>query len=435
VKRIAVAGVGYVGLTTAACLAELGHRVIGFDIDREKISLLTRGRVGFSEPGLPELVKANLVAGRLSFTTDPADAMRDAELAFICVGTPPGASGRVDMSQVEATVRTLARTAVRSFVTVLKSTMPPNGSAERVRDILSTHLSPKVRSSVVVNPEFLREGSAVSDFFAPDRVVIGAWDQEAAEVVASLYMPIRCPVILTDPPSAQLIKYASNAFLATKISFINDIAQIAASAGASIKVVAEGMGFDERIGVNFLEAGLGYGGSCFPKDVLALSKLAEDYAKPSALLRAVMDVNARQRRLAVEKLQDAMDGRLRGRQVCVLGLAFKANTDDVREAPALDVISALCSSGASVRAYDPVAIPVARGVLPPHSSLEYCNDAYEAATGSDAVFIATEWPQFRSLDWKKVHTRMSGHAIVDGRGLLVPEEMDAIGFRYETVPG
>lgn len=433
-KRIAVAGVGYVGLTTAACLAELGHSVIGFDIDREKVALLTRGRVSFSEPGLPELVKMNLLAGRLSFTTSADEAMRDAELAFICVGTPPAASGRVDMSQVEATVTALARAAVRSFVTVLKSTMPP-GSADRVRDILTMHLAPTVRSSVAVNPEFLREGSAVLDFFSPDRVVIGAWERDAADIVASLYAPLQCPVILTDPPSAQLIKYASNAFLATKISFINDVSLIASSTGASIQVVAEGMGFDERIGARFLEAGLGYGGSCFPKDVLALSKLAEDCARPSALLQAVMDINARQRRLAVDKLQHAMEGRLHGRQVCVLGLAFKANTDDVREAPALEVISALCEAGVSVRAYDPVAMPAASGVLPPHDALEYCNDAYEAASGSDAVFIATEWPQFRSLDWKKVRSRMSGRAIVDGRGILVAEEMGEMGFRYETVPG
>lgn len=433
-KRIAVAGVGYVGLTTAACLAELGHSVIGFDIDREKVALLTRGRVSFSEPGLPELVKMNLLAGRLSFTTSADEAMRDAELAFICVGTPPAASGRVDMSQVEATVTALARAAVRSFVTVLKSTMPP-GSADRVRDILTMHLAPTVRSSVAVNPEFLREGSAVLDFFSPDRVVIGAWERDAADIVASLYAPLQCPVVLTDPPSAQLIKYASNAFLATKISFINDVSLIASSTGASIQVVAEGMGFDERIGARFLEAGLGYGGSCFPKDVLALSKLAEDCARPSALLQAVMDINARQRRLAVDKLQHAMEGRLHGRQVCVLGLAFKANTDDVREAPALEVISALCEAGVSVRAYDPVAMPAASGVLPPHDALEYCNDAYEAASGSDAVFIATEWPQFRSLDWKKVRSRMSGRAIVDGRGILVAEEMGEMGFRYETVPG
>lgn len=433
-KRIAVAGVGYVGLTTAACLAELGHSVIGFDIDREKVALLTRGRVSFSEPGLPELVKMNLLAGRLSFTTSADEAMRDAELAFICVGTPPAASGRVDMSQVEATVTALARAAVRSFVTVLKSTMPP-GSADRVRDILTMHLAPTVRSSVAVNPEFLREGSAVLDFFSPDRVVIGAWERDAADIVASLYAPLQCPVVLTDPPSAQLIKYASNAFLATKISFINDVSLIASSTGASIQAVAEGMGFDERIGARFLEAGLGYGGSCFPKDVLALSKLAEDCARPSALLQAVMDINARQRRLAVDKLQHAMEGRLHGRQVCVLGLAFKANTDDVREAPALEVISALCEAGVSVRAYDPVAMPAASGVLPPHDALEYCNDAYEAASGSDAVFIATEWPQFRSLDWKKVRSRMSGRAIVDGRGILVAEEMGEMGFRYETVPG
>ncbi len=434
ITKIVVAGVGYVGLTTAACLAQLGHDVVGLDIDGEKIALLRCGHIGFSEPGLPELVADNVRARRLRFTTDPIEAMRGAEIAFVCVGTPSDFTGRADLSAVYATARTLASSARRSFTTVLKSTAP-SGSAERVAAVMSEHVAAGLHSPVVSNPEFLREGSAINDFFQPDRVIVGSWDRAAADTVAALYAPLHVPVVITDPPTAQLIKYASNAFLATKISFINEIARIAEIDGANVRVVATGMGFDERIGPAFLDAGLGYGGSCFPKDILALATRSADHGHPSALLRAVIDVNVTQRLRAVEALRNAVDGDFHGRHICVLGLAFKPETDDVREAPALEVISMLCESGAVVRAYDPVAITAARRVAPPHDGLRYCDDAYDAAQGSSAVLIATDWNVFRGLDWQRVRRSMCGSTIVDGRGLLQGEDMTAIGFEYVGMAG
>ncbi len=427
-KKIALFGTGYVGLTTAACLAEMGYSVVGYDVNEAKIDQLRQGQIPFSEPELAPLVERNISAGRLAFTADCGDALNDAEMVFICVGTPTSPSGAADLSQVEAAVRLIARSATRSLIVVLKSTIPPGGSAEHFAEILTGELLPPLVAHIVVNPEFLREGSAVHDFFFPDRVVVGAWDRPAGEQVAALYSPLHCPVLLTDPATAQLTKYASNAFLAAKISFINEVGRIAEKVGANVYAVAQGMGLDERIGGDFLEAGLGYGGSCFPKDVKALAAIAERHGSPSALLRAVMEVNAGQRRLAAEKLHDALGG-LGGKNVCVLGLAFKPDTDDVREAPALDVISMLCDRGATVRTYDPVAASRAQEVLPPHSRLHYCEDAYEAAKGSDAVFIATDWKQFRDLDWNRMGSLMKGKTILDSRGLISPLQMQEMGFR------
>jgi UDPglucose 6-dehydrogenase len=432
--NITVCGVGYVGLTTAACLAQLGNSVVGFDIDRDKIALLRSGRTGFSEPGLPELAADNVRLGRLRFTSDPTDAMRGAQFAFICVGTPPDAAGRADLRAVDAVARTLAAHARRPFITVLKSTSPA-GSAERLAAILAEHLADGLHSPVVANPEFLREGSALDDFFAPDRIVVGSWDRAAAERVVALYAALRAPVLVTDPPTAQLIKYASNAFLAAKISFINEIAHIAQDSGANVGVVAAGMGFDTRIGPAFLDAGLGYGGSCFPKDVLALATLCADRGKPSALLQAVIEVNAARRRQAVDVLHAAISNDRDGGHVCVLGLSFKPGTDDVRESPALDVIARLRERDVLVRAYDPLAGPAASRILPAHTGLRYCDDAYAAARGSSAVFIATDWPEFRELDWRRVRHSMSGTTLVDGRGSLQGEDMTALGFRYVGMAG
>jgi UDPglucose 6-dehydrogenase len=432
--HITVSGVGYVGLTTAACFARLGNAVVGFDVDRDKVGFLRSGRTGLSEPGLAELVAENVLSGRLRFTDDPADAMREAEIAFICVGTPADATGRADLGAVYATAQTLATHAQRTFITVLKSTAP-SGSAEKLAAVLAEHIACGLRSPVVSNPEFLREGSALADFFAPDRVVVGSWDRAAADRVAALYGSLRAPVLITDPPTAQLIKYASSAFLATKISFINEIARIAESSAANVAVVAAGMGFDRRIGPAFLDAGLGYGGSCFPKDVLALATQCADGGRPSPLLQAVIDVNAARRRLAVTALREALRGDGCGSRVCVLGLAFKPDTDDVREAPALEIISRLCESGVLVRAYDPVAAAAATRVLPPHAGLRYCESPYDAAQGSSALFIATDWPQFRELDWRRMRCVMSGATIVDGRGLLHGDDMTALGFRYVGMAG
>lgn len=428
-KQIGIIGVGYVGLTTAACLAEMGHHVIGIDTDQQKVALLGQGQIPFSEPQLPELVERNLRAGSLSFTTHYSEALRDADMVFICVGTPSSPSGHADLSQVEAAARQIARFATRSLIVVLKSTVPPGGNAEWLADILQANLPSTIKAPLVVNPEFLREGSAVYDCFHPDRVVVGAWDTAAAEEVAGLYVPLQCPILLTDPASAQMTKYASNAFLATKISFINEIARVAERIGANIHAVAQGMGFDGRIGAEFLESGLGYGGSCFPKDVLALSAIAEQHGYSSQLLQAVMEINATQREWAVLKLEQALVS-LQDKAICVLGLAFKPDTDDVREAPALELINMLCQRGAQVQAYDPVAIPTAQKVLPPHAGLRYCGDAYEAIRGSDAILIATHWPEFRSLDWDRVRSTMAGSTVLDGRGLLSSDQMRTLGFEY-----
>lgn len=428
-RKIAVFGVGYVGLTTAACLAELGHRVTGYDVQEAKVNGLRNGEMPFVEPELGPLVSRYVATGQLAFTTKINEALESAEIAFICVGTPMGPTGAADLSQVEEAVRQIGRTVAGTLVVVLKSTIPPGRTAERLAEILSGELRPLATAHLVVNPEFLREGSAVHDFFFPDRVVVGAWNQPAAEQVAALYEPLGCPVVLTDPASAQLTKYAANAFLATKISFINDVARIAETVGANVQSVAQGIGLDVRIGGDFLEPGLGYGGSCFPKDVRALAAVASHSGYDSPLLRAVMDINAGQRRLAVEKLGALLDGVDR-KKVCVLGLAFKPDTDDVREAPSLDIISRLCDQGATVQAYDPAAKTTAEKVLPAHERLRYCSDAYEAAQDSHVIFIATNWPEFQNLDWQRIGSGMAAKTVVDGRGMLSAGQMNEMGFRY-----
>ncbi len=428
-RKIAVFGVGYVGLTTAACLAELGHRVTGYDVQETKVEGLRNGQMPFVEPELGPLVSRHVSTGQLTFTANIGEALESAEMAFVCVGTPMGPTGAADLSQVEEALRQIGRQVTRSLVVVLKSTIPPGGTADRFAEILSGELRPPATAHLIVNPEFLREGSAVHDFFCPDRVVVGAWNRVAAEQVAGLYAPLGCPVVLTDPASAQLTKYAANAFLATKISFINDVARIAEAVGANVQAVAQGIGLDARIGGDFLEPGLGYGGSCFPKDVRALAAVASHNGYDSPLLRAVMDINAGQRRLAVEKLGAVLDGVDR-KKVCVLGLAFKPDTDDVREAPALDIIARLCDQGATVQAYDPAAKATAEKVLPAHERLRYCSDAYEAAEDSDAIFIATNWPEFRDLDWQRIGSAMTAKTVVDGRGMLSAYHMNEMGFSY-----
>ena len=428
-RKIAIFGTGYVGLTTAACLAESGHRVTGFDVQESKVKMLRDGQMPFVEPELGPIVSRHIASGRLTFTTSIEEAMESTEIVFVCVGTPMSPSGAADLSQVEAAIRQIGHHASGTISVVLKSTIPPGGTADRFAKILGSQVEPPVAAHLVVNPEFLREGSAVYDFFHPDRVVVGAWNRHAAEQIAALYEPLGCPVVLTDPASAQLIKYAANAFLATKISFINDIARIAETVGANIQSVAQGIGLDARIGGDFLEPGLGYGGSCFPKDVRALAAVASHNGYDSPLLHAVMEINSSQRRLAVEKLCGLLDG-LDSKKICVLGLAFKPDTDDVREAPALDIIPRLCEHGATVHAYDPAAKATAERVLPAHERLRYCTDAYEAAQHSDAILIATNWHEFRDLDWKRIASMMAGKTIVDGRGMFSASQMRKWGLQY-----
>ncbi|GBD45906.1 UDP-glucose 6-dehydrogenase TuaD [bacterium HR41] len=419
-EPIGVVGVGWVGLVTAACFAELGHDVWARDIDREKVERLARGEVPIHEPGLPELVARN--RDRLHFTTEMAPVLEHARLLFCCVDTPPTYSGDADLSRVEAVVSELADPDDHALV--MKSTVPVGTGASIKRRLPGLHY--------VSNPEFLKEGSAIEDFLHPDRVVIGAGsDSEAfADRVEALYAPLGAPIVRTDVASAEMIKLASNAFLATKISFINEIANVCEEVGADVAEVARGMGLDERIGPHFLRAGAGYGGSCFPKDVQALKQLAGNSGYHFQLLTAVIDVNELQKRRLVGKLQKHL-GSLVGKEVALLGIAFKPNTDDVREATSLVLAGRLQSEGAAVRAYDPVARERARSLL---ANAKLCDSALEALEGADAAVLVTEWQEFRELDWQGTVKRvMRRPIIVDGRNFLDRDALRAAGFVYEGV--
>src|SRR5205807_3106968 len=389
VSKVAVIGAGYVGLTTAACLADLGNDVTVVDIDREKIAQLQKGHVPFYEPGLTELVQRNAEGRRLRFTTSYRDAVPGAEYAIIAVSTPEGEGGEADLSYVEAAAGSIADCMDGPLVVVNKSTVPPL-TGDMVSRVLRKRSS-KHEAHVVSNPEFLREGSAIQDFMHPDRVVVGSHDRAAAEKVARLYAPLEAPILITpNIYTAEMVKYASNAFLATRISFINEIAMISERVGADAKLVAEGMGLDKRIGPNYLDAGIGYGGSCFPKDVAALSAVAEGFNYHPELLHAVMDINRDQRMLVIDKLRQSLD-ELPGRVISLLGLSFKPNTDDIREAPSVDIARVLLAAGAEVRAYDPAAMERSKILLP---EVEHMKDAYAVAAGADALVLVTEWNEF-----------------------------------------
>ena len=423
-ETVGVIGVGYVGLVTAACLAELGHHVVCRDIAPERVAMLQRGEVPIHEPGVPELLQRN--AERLTFTLDMEDVFRDARIAIICVDTPPTASGDADLSRVEAVIEALPASA-EGAVLVMKSTVPV-GTGNRVR----SELDARGREDVgyVSNPEFLREGSAVADFRQPDRVVVGGDRPDDVERVARLYQDLNAPILTTDIASAEMIKLASNAFLATKISFVNEIANVCERVGADVEEVARGMGMDSRIGQSFLRPGIGYGGSCFPKDVTALKQLAGNTGYSFQLLASVIEVNELQKRRVIGKLQDRL-GSLRGRRVALLGLAFKPHTDDMREASSIVLASRLIAEGASVVAFDPVAAERARGVLP--EAVEIAGSMLAAVTDADAVVIVTEWPEFRAVLSSEVHAAMRGPLIVDGRNLLDPSEAVAAGFTYVPI--
>lgn len=427
-SRIAVIGTGYVGLTTAACFADLGNEVCGVDSDSGVVETLQRGAVPFYEPGLEEIVKRNADLGRLRFTTSPSDAIGEAEFIFLAVGTPTADNGEADLSQVRAAAATIG-THLRNPVVIVNKSTVPIGTGDVVGDIVRDSLRDPVEFAVVSNPEFLREGSAVHDFMTPDRVVIGSHDAESARQVAELYKPLSAPVLVTTLYAAEMIKYASNAFLATKISFINEIARVCEKLDADVRVVAHGMGLDRRIGASFLSAGLGYGGSCFPKDVLALSRMSESIGAHPQLLTAVMDINDAQVTLLLEKLHDVV-GPLRGLTIGVLGLAFKPNTDDMREAPSLRMVAALRKKGAAIRAYDPVAMERAARLAP---DVEMQHDAYAVAHGADALIIATEWNEFRQLDFRRLKKLMKRPVIVDGRNIYEPDELKELGFVYRGV--
>ncbi len=424
-KNLTVVGVGHVGLVTGACFADLGNQVVALDTDQERISGLQRGQLPIYEPGLEELVGRNLAAGRLRFTTSYAEAIAEAEFVFIAVGTPGGAEGEADLKHIRQAAESIAQAMIAPLIIVNKSTVPV-GTGDWLADIVRSHQRVSIPFSVVSNPEFLREGAAITDFMHPARTVLGSTDARAAEKVAQLHLPLRAPIMITDLRTAEMIKYASNAFLATKISFINEIANICEALGADIKEVATGMGYDPRITPHFLEAGLGYGGSCFPKDVKALAYMAAEKGRHPQLLQAVMEINDDRRSLLVDKTREML-GDLRGKVIGLLGLTFKPDTDDLREAPALEVAQLFSSEGARIRAYDPVAMERAAELFP---EIQMAPDPYSLAAGCDAIVVCTEWNEFIQLDLQRFHDQMSQPVIVDGRNIYDPRQMARLGFRY-----
>jgi UDPglucose 6-dehydrogenase len=434
-RNIAVIGVGYVGLVTGTCLADLGHRVVCLDVNEERVANLKKCVMPIYEPGLEEIVRRNMNAGRLSFTTSYADAIngsspdKAAEFVFIAVGTPSAVDGKADLDYVRQAAESAAAVMDHPLIIVNKSTVPV-GTGDWTADVIKSKQKRPIKFQVVSNPEFLREGSAIYDFMQPDRVILGSLEREAAEKVAQLYLPLRATLVITDLRTAEMIKYASNAFLATKISFINEIANICEELGADVKEVAAGMGYDKRIGRAFLDAGVGYGGSCFPKDVLALAHMAKERGRHPQLLQAVMDINTDQRRHIVAKIRELVGGDLKGKQIGLLGLAFKPNTDDMRDAPSIDVIKMLEEEGAAIQGYDPVAMEVARQIMP---SLKMVEGPYEAANGCDALVLMTEWNEFKQLDLQRIKGLMKSPALIDCRNVYEPETMANLGFAYRGV--
>jgi len=424
-KQICVIGVGYVGIVTAACFADLGNKVIALDINAEKIEGLKRGVMPIYEPGLQELIERNMRSGRLVFTTSYNEGLEGSEFVFIAVGTPSGVDGEADLRYVAASARAIAENMTAPVIVINKSTVPV-GTGDWVADIIRSNQPKPIPFAVVSCPEFLREGSAISDFMQPHRTVLGSLDKEAANRVAQLHLALRAPIVITDLRTAEMIKYASNAFLATKISFINEIANICEALGADIKEVAAGMGYDRRIGSMFLDAGLGYGGSCFPKDVKALAYMAAEMGRHPQLLHAVMEINDDRRPMAVIHLKDML-GDLKGKTVGLLGLSFKPNTDDMRDAPAITIAEKLAIEGVSVRAYDPVAMELARPMLP---FVEMCGDPYCMAENCDALMVVTEWNEFKQLDLGRIKNLMRQPVIMDGRNIYDHEVMAKLGFVY-----
>lgn len=428
-KNIAVAGTGYVGLSTGTCFADMGNKVTCIDINEEKINMLRQGKVPIFEPGLSEMIVRNVKAGRLLFTTNYAEALADAEYIFICVGTPSGVDGEADLQYVRMAAQSVAQNMKHPLIVVNKSTVPV-GTGDWVADIITRSQPETMAFDVVSCPEFTREGSALYDFMNPDRVVLGSRNHEAAEKVAQLHLPLRARIVITDLRTAEMIKYASNAFLATKISFINEIAAICEKLGADVQEVAVGMGYDKRIGSAFLNAGLGYGGSCFPKDVKALEHMALVHGSHPSLLRAVIDINRDARRWSLHTLRELLGGRLGDRRIGILGLAFKPNTDDLRESPAMDICRMLQNEGVLVSGYDPVAMA---GAARMNSDLRLAEDPYDLAEGADALLLCTEWNEFKQLDFLRIKNSMKQPVLVDGRNMYEPEKMHELGFQYRAV--
>src|SRR6187200_768527 len=430
--RIVMIGTGYVGLVSGACFSDFGHQVCCVDKDADKIAALREGGIPIFEPGLDELVAKNVAAGRLAFTLDLLEALPGADAVFIAVGTPSRrGDGHADLSYVHAAAREIAE-ALSGFTEVVTKSTVPVGTGDEVERLIR-EVNPKADYVVASNPEFLREGAAIRDFKFPDRIVIGTSDERARKVLGDIYRPLslnQAPLMFTKRRTAELIKYAANAFLATKITFINEIADLSEKVGADVQEVARGIGLDNRIGTKFLHAGPGFGGSCFPKDTRALVKIAQDHAAPLRIVEAVAAVNDTRKRAMARKVAAALGGDVRGKTVAVLGLTFKPNTDDMREAPSIPLITALQDMGAKVRAYDPVGMEQAKSVI---GNVTFCDDAYSCAKGAAALVIVTEWEQFRALDFDRLKTVMAQPVLVDLRNVYRPDEMSRRGFVYEGV--
>lgn len=427
-RKICIIGSGYVGLVTGTCLADLGNDVICVDNDEEKIKSLKGLIMPIYEPGLEDLVKKNVEAKRLEFTTDLKNAVKESEVIFIAVGTPPKENGEADLSIIENVSRDIARSMETYHLVVDKSTVPVQ-TGMRVKETIQNNVKEGVEFDVASNPEFLREGSAVDDFMQPDRIVIGVETEKASNILKGIYKPLNSPIIVTDIQSAELIKHAANSFLATKISFINALSVICEATGADIDKVAKGVGMDKRIGSTFLKAGVGFGGFCFPKDLSAFIKIAEKLGYDFKLLKAVEEINKIQKERFIKKVEDAI-WNIRGKTLAVLGLSFKPNTDDIRFAPSIDIIQALLKDGATIKAYDPYAMDKMSKIIP---EVNYCKNPYEAATGADALIIITEWSEFKELDLKRLKGLLNEPVIIDGRNVYDPELMDKEGFKYVCI--
>jgi len=434
--KITMIGSGYVGLVSGACFSDFGHDVVCVDKDESKIAALHAGRMPIYEPGLDQLVASNVAAGRLTFTTDLAGAVAGADAIFIAVGTPSRrGDGHADLTYVFEATKEIAAAVTGPTVVVTKSTVPV-GTGDRVEEILREE-RPDLPIAVVSNPEFLREGAAIGDFKRPDRIVIGTEDETARQVMRDVYRPLylnESPILFVGRRTSELIKYAANAFLATKITFINEIADLCEAVGANVQDVSRGIGLDNRIGAKFLHAGPGYGGSCFPKDTLALLKTAEDFESPVRIVEAVVSVNDTRKRAMGRKIIKALDGDgvdgIKGKTVAILGLTFKPNTDDMRDAPSLAIVQSLLDAGATVRAYDPEGMEAAKAMMP---DITYCQSPYEAATAADAVAIVTEWDIFRALDLKRLAGVMAAPVMVDLRNVYRPGDVEKAGFAYSSV--
>ncbi len=426
--KIGVIGVGYVGLATATVLAELGNDVVAADVDKEKIENLNKGVIPIFEPGLKELVERNVKEKRLRFTHDNKEVIEHADVIFICVGTPPKDNWEVELKYVENVALEIAQNMKSYKIIVHKSTVPVK-TGDKIKKIIEDNIKENVDFDVVSNPEFLREGTAIEDTLKPDRIIIGADSKKAIEIMKKIYSPIKAPLIITDIRSAELIKHASNAFLATKISFINSVARICELSGADVEKVADGMGYDKRIKRDFLNAGIGYGGSCFPKDSQAFIKIAEKYGYDYKLLKATNEINEEQKKNFVKKVKSALKD-VKDKKIGVLGLAFKPNTDDMRFAPSVYIIQELQKEGGKVKAYDPEAMEKAKQIL---NDVEFCKDPYETSKDVDILLILTEWNEFKELDLKKIKSLLKKPIIIDGRNIYSPGDLKKEGFKYISI--